>query len=135
MRIIENPIWVYYKADEEPCFDENKVGKWMYYFGDESRTKKICEAAIEQNIVEECKYKKCNDGVACFYLNDDDMAGHRRVIRFFLENGLIRKTKSGKLHNISFKHDKQTYAGEYGEKYKSNLTLDRFVNLETGLFK
>lgn len=51
MRIIENPIWVYYKADEEPYFDENKVGKWMYFFEDESRAKKICEAAIEQNIV------------------------------------------------------------------------------------
>ena len=135
MRIIENPVWVYCLADEEPCFDESKVGKWMYFFEDESHAKEICKTAIEQSVVAECKYKKCNGGLACFYLNDDDMEGHRRVIRFFLENGLIRKTKSGKLYNISFKHDEQTYAGEYGEKYKSSLKLDRFVDLETGIFK
>ena len=30
-----------------------------------------------------------------------------------LENGLIRKTKTGKLYNISFKYDSETYAGKY----------------------
>lgn len=93
MKIIENPVWVYYLADEEPCFDGSKVGKWMYFFEDESHAKEICEAAIEQNIVEECKYKKCNGGVACFYLNDDDMEGHRRVIRFFFGKRLNKENK------------------------------------------
>ena len=30
-----------------------------------------------------------------------------------LNNGLIKKTKSGKLYSISFKYDSQTYAGKY----------------------
>ena len=57
------------------------------------------------------------------------------MIRSFLENGLIQKTKNGRLHNISFKHDAQTHTGEYGNKYKPDLRLDQFVDLVTRQFK
>ncbi len=132
MRVIKNPAWVYYLADTDPHFDETKVGKWMYFFGDRQFVEKICREAIEQNIVEECKHSNADDGVSCFYLNDDDLEGHRRVIEFFIKNDLIRKTKKGKLYNISFKHDTQTLAGEYGYDYHSDIKLEEFVNLETG---
>lgn len=132
MRVIKNPAWVYYLADTDPHFDEVKVGKWMYFFGDRQFVEKICRETIEQNIVEECKYSNGDDGVSCFYLNDDDIDGHRCVIEFFIKNDLIRKTKKGKLYNISFKHDTQTLAGEYGEDYHSDIKLEEFVNLETG---
>lgn len=42
-----------------------------------------------------------------------------------LENGLIRKTKTGKLYNISFKYDSEAYAGKYKERLlrkESSLT-------------
>ena len=132
MRVVKNPAWVYYLADTDPHFDETKVGKWMYFFGDRQFVEKICREAIEQNIVEECKHRNADDGVSCFYLNDDDLEGHRRVIEFFIKNDLIRKTKKGKLYNISFKHDTQTLAGEYGDDYHSDIKLEEFVNLETG---
>ena len=132
MRVIKNPAWVYYLADTDPHFDETKVGKWMYFFGDRQFVEKICREAIEQNIVEECKHSNADDGVSCFYLNDDDLEGHRRVIEFLIKNDLIRKTKKGKLYNISFKHDTQTLAGEYGDDYHSDIKLEEFVNLETG---
>lgn len=132
MRVIKNPAWVYYLADTDPHFDETKVGKWMYFFGDRQFVEKICREAIEQNIGEECKHSNADDGVSCFYLNDDDLEGHRRVIEFFIKNDLIRKTKKGKLYNISFKHDTQTLAGEYGDDYHSDIKLEEFVNLETG---
>ena len=132
MRVIKNPAWVYYLADTDPHFDETKVGKWMYFFGDRQFVEKICREAIEQNIVEECKHSNADDGVSCFYLNDDDLEGHRRVIEFFIKNDLIPKTKKGKLYNISFKHDTQTLAGEYGGDYHSDIKLEEFVNLETG---
>lgn len=102
------------------------------FFGDRQFVEKICREAIEQNIVEECKHSNADDGVSCFYLNDDDLEGHRRVIEFFIKNDLIRKTKKGKLYNISFKHDAQTLAGEYGDDYHSDIKLEEFVNLETG---
>ena len=123
---------MYYPSDVDTHFDEVKVGKWMYFFGDRQFVEKICREEIEQNIVEECKHSNADDGVSCFYLNDDDIDGHRRVIEFFVKNDLIRKTKKGKLYNISFKHDTQTLAGEYGDDYHSDIKLEEFVNLETG---
>lgn len=31
MKVIKNPAWGYYLADIDPHFDEEKVGKWMYF--------------------------------------------------------------------------------------------------------
>lgn len=73
--------------------------------------------------------------ICCFYSNGDDVEAHKRTIQFFLENNLIRKTKAGKLYNISFKFDDQTRAGEYGELFQSEIKLDRFLDLTTGEWK
>lgn len=52
-----------------------------------------------------------------------------------VDNVLIRKTKSGKLYNISFKYDLQTYAGKYkGSGFSGEIKLADFVNLVTGKF-
>lgn len=53
-----------------------------------------------------------------------------------LNNGLIKKTKSGKLYSISFKYDSQTYAGKYkgGGGFTGEIKLADFVDLETGEF-
>ena len=45
---------------------------------------------------------------------------------------MIAKTKTGKLYNISFKLDRQTLAGEYGENYNGTIKLEQFLNLQTG---
>ena len=46
-----------------------------------------------------------------------------------------RKTKSGKLYNISFKYDSQTYAGKCkGSGFAGEIKLADFVDLETGEF-
>lgn len=75
------------------------------------------------------------NGVCCLYLNDNDREGHTRVLRYMLDNGLIRKTKSGKPYNISFKYDSQTYAGKYkGSGFTEEIKLADFVDLETGEF-
>ena len=132
MRITKTPAWVFYLADTDPHFDEEKVGKWMYFFEERQFVEQICQSAIEQNIVEECKHSNADTGVSCFYLNDDDLAGHWRVIEFFLSHNLIRRTKKGRLYNISFKHDTQTLAGEYGSGYQSDVKLEKFIDLATG---
>lgn len=67
-------------------------------------------------------------------MNCDDIEGHKRVIKYFLENDLIRKTKAGKLYNISFKLDDQTRVGEYGAGFHSEIKLVQFVDLNTGEF-
>lgn len=74
-------------------------------------------------------------GVCSLYLNGNDKESHKRVLRYMLDNGLIRKTKSGKPYNISFRYDSQTYAGKYkGSGFSGEIKLADFVDLETGEF-
>lgn len=52
-----------------------------------------------------------------------------------LDNGLVRRTKSSKLLNISIKYDSKTYAGKYKESgFSGKIKLANFVDLETGEF-
>lgn len=131
MRIVQQSVWVFYIGDDS-IFEPNKVGKWMYFFGDKQFAARICREAVEKGVVAVAKHSNENTGVACFYLNCDDRAAHKKVITFFIKNNLIQKTKTGRLYNISFKLDNQTLAGEYGENFHSEIKLEKFINLDTG---
>ncbi len=131
MEVIKQFGWVYYLGDDSEL-DVDKVGKWMYFFNNRKFVEKICAEVIEQGIVVESKHSDAEEGVACFYLNCDDLEGHKKVISYFLENNLIRKTKAGKLYNISFKLDEQTSLLEYGSSFKSEIRLAKFIDLTTG---
>lgn len=149
MRKEENIAWTFYIADEV-SFVSSKVGKWMYFFSvddDLDRVDKMCSQAVELGIVQESKHtqfdfigmnpmaKDENTGVCCFYLNCDDMEGHKRIINYFIENNMIPKTKAGKFYNNSFKLDDQTRAGEYGTDFKGTIKLEQFIDLYTGEWK
>ena len=133
MQTFSNIAWVFYLNEvEESGFEQHKVGKWMYFFNDKAFAEKICKDAVERGIVAESKHSNADTGVCCFYLNCDDFVAHKRILTYFLENRLIRKTKTGKLYNISFKLDDQTCAGEYGNEFQGQLKLSDFVDLYTG---
>ena len=126
--------WVFYVGDSNNLNLE-KSGKWMYFFSDKEFASKICKTAVEQGIVTQSKHSDAEKGVACFYLNCDDVSGHQRVIKYFIDNNLIRKTKKGRLYNISFKLDSETRAGVYGEEFHTDIKLENFVDLDTGEWK
>lgn len=144
MKIFSVPGWVVY-ADENSVqkIDVDKGGKWEYFFKNQylDFAEKICKEAVEKGIVVESKHtdKKVSEikgtGVCCFYLNDDDIQGHKRIIQFFIDNNLIRKTKAGKYYNIPFKYNSQTRANQYGDDFKAEIKLENFMNLETGEWK
>lgn len=135
MRIHTNPVWVYYLQDGEIRLPPDKCGKWMYFFNDKTFAASICQKAVEGGVVQEAKHSNAESGVACFYIEYDDVQAHKRVLQFMLENNLIQKTKAGKLFNISFKLDDQTRAGEYGADFKAEIKLADFVDLYTGEWK
>ena len=124
--------WIWYIGDTEPHFDEHKCGKWMYFFEDRSFVETICAEAIRTGAILECKHTDGPSGVSCFYLECDNIDAHKRILQFFLDNNLIRRTKAGRLYNIGFKLDDQTRAGQYGTDFKAEIKLDRFINLDTG---
>ena len=129
--------WYWYRTDGPNLLDRHRCGKWMYFFDNQKFALDLCEKAIKENVCYECK---CTDlemarteaGVICFYLNGDDIENHRRVIQFMMDNKLIRKTKTGRLYNISFKFDDQTRAGIYGANFEGVIKLAQFVDLNTG---
>ena len=134
MNIEKSEYWIYYIGDDSK-FEHDKVGKWLYFFENKEFVEKICKEAVENRIVNEAKHSNAETGVSCFYLNIDDIENHKRVIEFFIKNNLIRKSKSGRYYNISFKLDTQTLAREYGENYNSEVKLDKFIDLNTGEWK
>lgn len=100
----------------------------MYTFSKQNVdfAKRLCEKAINSGIVLNCKHTNLEvidqpTGVCCFYIASDDIEGHKCVIRFFIENNLIRKTKTSRYYNISYKLDDQTRAGEYADKFTSDM--------------
>ena len=122
---IDDPFWSYYiDRKAAPGLDERRCGKWMAFFSGLPRAEEVCAKAVLSGAVAECKHTSApivraeKTGVMCFYLNGDDRVAHRRVLSFMIENGLIRKTKTGRLFNIAFKYDDQTRAGEYGAASK-----------------
>ena len=135
MRVLHKGGWVFYLGDNIHSLDNEKCGKWMYFFDNKEFVSRLCEKAIEDGIVVESKHSDADSGVSCFYLNGDDINSHKRVIQFFLDNNLIKKTKAGKFYNISFKYDNQTRAGEYGEEFVAEIKLDNFIDLTTGEWK
>jgi len=136
MKVYENEVWKYFLSDEEPDYDQDRVGKWMFFYKGGSERKYLeerCIEAISLGIVEEAKIAQNKiEGVACFYLESDDTVVHLAAIEFFLINDMIQKTRTGKLYNISFKLDSQTRAGQYGKAFESGIKLEQFVDLETG---
>lgn len=130
----ETGVWVFYMSTENHRIDPEICGKWMYFWNDRAFVVKICELAISTSVVKVAKHSNSNKGVACFYIDGSDTKSHKKVLRFFLDNGLIRKTAKGCLYNIPFKYDHQTTAGEYGENFKAEIHLSDFVNLHTGEF-
>lgn len=124
--------WIYYiDTEKESSLKNDKVGKWMHFFNNREFADRICKTAVETGVVAEAKYRDAPIGVCCFYLNGDDFEGHKRCIDFFLKNDLIRKTKTGRLYNVSFKYDTQTLSGQYGSDFKSDIRLADFVDLNT----
>ena len=135
IEVISNEAWVYYLNGNADSLDESICGKWMYFFNDVDFASEICRKAVAADVCPESKHSNSEDGVCCFYVNGNDIEAHKKVIKYFLDNKLIRKTKTGKLYNISFKFDSQTDNGEYGMEYASDIKLDTFVDLFTGEFK
>lgn len=133
MKILNAGGWVFYVADDAKTeLASDKVGKWMYFFDSKELVSEICKKAVELGVVKESKHNDVNNGVSCFYLNGDDIATHKKVIQYFLDNNLIRKTKKGRYYNMAFKYDNQTQAGEYGDDFQAEIKLEQFIDLDTG---
>ena len=141
--------WCYYGINtaQNPAFKEtDNVGKFMTFGqGDISiELQELILMAIKQGITPLIKHTdldmpdfnpRSKDGswVIIWYSTDEEKA-LKGLAKFLIDHGLVAKTKSGRYYNISFKYDKQTRAGEYGEKFKQSISLEDLIDLNTGEF-
>ncbi|MCP1096675.1 hypothetical protein M0L17_23215 [Bacillaceae bacterium OS4b] len=141
--------WCYYgiNTTQNPVFKEtDNVGKFMTFGqGDLSNEmQELILKAIKQGITPLIKHTdldtldfnpRSKDGswVIVWYSNDEEKA-LKSLAKFLIDHGLVAKTKSGRYYNISFKYDKQTRNGEYGEQFKSSISLKDLIDLNTGEF-
>lgn len=130
--------WIVYIDDEfDICneIDKQKYGKWLVPFTNKNLIDRICQETVDLfGIVKEAKYTNNNKGMACFYLECDDIETHKSIISYLLDNNCLPKTRSGRFKNLAFKLNAQTYAGEYGENFKSQIHLKQFIDLNNGNF-
>lgn len=145
VRIADNDfIWFLNKKTKNTLQPEH-CGKWMHFFASKNcdYVDQAVGGAVLCGAVAAAKYSGplflksfgTQSGMCCFYLNDNDTQGHIRILSYMMEHGLIPKTKTGRFHNISFKYDSQTYAGENSSSgFVGKIKLADFVDLETGRF-
>lgn len=141
--------WCYYGINtvQNPAFKEtDNIGKFMTFGqGDLSNERQeLILKAIKQGITPLIKHTdldtfdfnpRSKDGswVIVWYSTDEENA-LKGLAKFLIGHGLVAKTKSGRYYNISFKYDKQTRNGEYGEQFKSSISLGDLIDLNTGEF-
>ena len=145
LQVASNPAYVFYiDKNQIDALAGKSVGKWMHFFSCDhiDFAESICKKAVESGAVIEAKHTSQESidflglptGVCCFYVQADDKDAQRKALRFLIANDLIRRTKAGKLFDISFKFDEQTRAGEYGANFESKVKLSDYVDLQTGEF-
>ena len=134
--------WMLISVNPPPVFDPVHVGKWILAGIDADKAPALCVAAVLSGAVLEAKHMLLNDGIpipkggsttiCCFYLNGNDMEGHRKIIGFLKRHNYIRRLISGRYVNLSFKYNRQTVDGEYGRTFVPLLRLSDVMDLETG---
>jgi hypothetical protein len=141
--------WCYYGINpvQIPEFKEtDNIGKFMTFGkGDFSNEmQELILKAIKEGITPLIKHTdldmlnynpRSKDGswVIVWYSTDEEKA-LKGLAKFLIDHKLIAKTKSGRYYNVSFKYDKQTRNGEYGEQFKSSISLGDLIDLNTGEF-
>ncbi|CAM5579311.1 hypothetical protein SAFG77S_09066 [Streptomyces afghaniensis] len=146
-----NPGWCYYGTNtvQNPAFKEtDNVGKFMTRVqGDISdELQELIVKAIKEGVTPLVKHTDPNPEILAFnpfskdgslmiiWYSTDEKESLKGLAKFLVDHGIVRKTKAGRYYNISFKYDKQTRNGEYGEDFKPTITLKDLMDLDTGEF-
>ena len=128
--------WLCYSTGKE--IDKKRVGKWMLYGRDLVYLNCLAKDAVLKGIVSSSKVgwiPQNGAHVVCFYLDITDKEGHKKILKYLIDNECIPKNKDGRYKNIAFKMDMQTDNGEYGKDFKAKLNLEDFIDRTTGEFK
>ena len=126
--------------------ETDNVGKFMTFVQDDisNEMQELILKAIKKGVTPLVKHTDpdklafnpyAKDGsLAIIWYSTDEEKALKGLAKFLIDHGLVAKTKSGRYYNISFKYDKQTRNGEYGEQFNSSISLKDLMDLNTGEF-
>ncbi|MGD7047037.1 hypothetical protein FZC83_02175 [Rossellomorea marisflavi] len=129
--------------EKQPFSEQDKVGKFTTFTNQitEDIQKKIVKAVNEgaaklvkhsDPAIDKSMYQGARDGEAIIWYSNDEKENLTKLGKFLVDNGLVPKTKAGRLYNLSFKYDSQTRNNEYGDNFKAEIKLADLINLNTG---
>lgn len=129
---LNNSAYMFYVHKSALQLDvvDKSSGKWIVNAGNSERAARICLSAAMGGVVKEAKHTKDGRGLCFFYVDSQDIIGHKKIIALLLSQKLVPKTNSGKLSNLAYKLDAQTRAGQYGPD-SVLYHLSDFIDLET----
>lgn len=135
IKVVKDKVWTRIAADDaNSAFLRDQVGKWEVSFSDRDEASALCKEAVERGIVAEARYRNAAKGTIALYVNRNDEAGHRGVLAFFKEHGLLRRTKNGNYADLPFKLIHPSNLNEFGNEAAPSLLLSHFMDVETGEF-
>lgn len=109
-------------------------GKWTFPFSSKDQAVKIIELAISNDVCTHAKHTLGNGGAVCLYASGSNVDDHIKVIKFMLDNKLIRLTKDYNYADMPFKFNGQSWSKEYGNPFDGLITLSDFIDLDTTEF-
>lgn len=133
--VSKDKVWTRYVAENaNTAFVKSQVGKWEAAFNDRFEAGVMCKEAVETGLVAEARHRSALRGTIAFYLNSTDIERHKKVLAYFKDHGLLRRTKNGNYADLPFKLIYPADVNEFGNQAKADILLSQFMNLETGEF-
>lgn len=139
---INRSFWIFYLDADREIELLNNFGKWTYFYDASQESadfaEMICEKIVRDGVAISAKHSNEDYGgihgfgVCYFYCNGSDIDARKKILRFMLDNNMIRKTNAGELMDISFEYDIQTGDAERDHQGETKIQLSHFVNLKTG---
>ena len=139
--------WLFYSSTKD--FDKGSYyGEWLVFFSEEhyDYVTLKCMEAVSSGLVKWAKHSSLEqvrtDHKGLFALKLEDSAvsfvdgrpvskQHQAVLKWLIDNGFIKRTKSGKYTNIRFKLDSEGKGQHVGSDW-SGFVLSDFLDPVTG---
>lgn len=127
--------WCRYSRDGDWQLSSIKdCGKWVYTFSNQKQAQTIIDLGIASNSITYAKHTLGNGGALCLYAAGTCVEEQKKIIKFMLENKLIKLTDDLNYCDMAFKFNGQSWTKEFGNNFDGLIRLSDFIDLKTGQF-
>lgn len=125
--------WVeYYRVKE--ISENGGYYKYDYTsFAEFEKVEPLCKKIICDQAILYCRRtNNVSRGTIEFYISSEKQKSHKRLLRFMIDNGLVKRNDKGELYNIKFHENNPSQEELMGIKVEPKFRLGDFFDLITG---